>query len=244
MRARIIPFLSLLFFYATGFSQTADEVISKHIAATGGVEKWSKVTSIRYTGTYVMGPGMQAPVTNLLLSKPFKGYYSDFTWQGMTSKQAMRGDSGWSYNPFGGKRMADPLTPNDIRELNLYADPQGLLLNYKEKGFTAEYLGMDDMDGSDVHKVRLTNKAGDMIYYYIDADSYYLLKVVRKLRLKDKEEKSYTVYSDFRKTDYGIVVPFSVQGVDEDGNEQGGPTNFSKVEVNVVVDPATFNQPK
>ncbi|MFN8285536.1 MAG: hypothetical protein U0V74_02225 [Chitinophagales bacterium] len=244
MKAKLLTLPLLFITFLSCFSQTADDIIAKHITATGGIDKWSKVVSIKYSGVYVMGPGMQAPVTSIMLSKPFKGYYSDFSWQGMTSKQAMRGDSGWSYNPFGGKRQADPLTPNDIRELNLYSDPQGLLLNYKEKGFTAEYLGMDDMDGSDVHKLRLTNKAGDMVYYYIDAESYYLLKVVRKLRLKDKEEKSYTVYSDFRKTDYGIVVPFSVQGVDEDGNEQGGPTNYSKVEVNFTVDPVTFNQPK
>lgn len=236
--------LTLVFLTAfSAYSQTADDIIAKHFNATGGVDKWSKVYSLRFTGVYVMGPGMQAPVTNILLNKPFKGFYSDFSWQGMTSRQAMRGDSGWSYNPFGGKRMADPMTPNDIRELNLYYDPQGLLLNYKQKGYSADYLGMDDMDGSDVYKLRLTNQTGDMVYFYIDAESYYILKVARRLRLKDKEEKSYTVYSDFRKTDYGIVVPYSVQGVDEDGNEEGSPTNFSKVEVNVAVDPASFNKP-
>ncbi len=70
------------------------------------------------------------------------------------------------------------------------------------------------------------------------------MKVTRNVRLKDKEEKSYVVYSDFRKTDYGIIVPFSEQSVDENGKEQGGPTNYTKVEVNVPVDASLFNQPK
>src|SRR5271167_2831329 len=94
------------------FAQTADEIINKSFETTGGKEKWAKVNSLRYSGNYVMGPGMLAPVTELEVGKPFKGYYFDFSWQGMTSKTAMRADSGWNYNPFGGKRETDPLSPD------------------------------------------------------------------------------------------------------------------------------------
>lgn len=225
-------------------AQTADDIINKHIAATGGADKWAKVYAVKYSGVYVMGPGMEAPVTEINLSKPFKGYYSDFTWQGMTTQQAMRADSGWNYNPFGGKRESDPLSPNDIRNLNLQYDPQGMLFNYKQKGYTVDYLGMDDMDGADVFKLRLITKEGDMVYYYLDAETYYVLKIVRRIKLAEKEEKSYYVFSDFRKTDYGVVLPFSAQGVDEKGTEQGGPVNITKVEVNGTIDPALFDKPK
>src|SRR5580692_10967780 len=114
-------YLQLLFLFTgyVAFGQTADEIINKHYEATGGRDKWAKVYSIEYTGNYVMGPGMLAPVREVIISKPFKGMYSNFTWQGMTSKSAMRGDSGWSYNPFGGKRETDPLSPNDIRSKDL-----------------------------------------------------------------------------------------------------------------------------
>jgi hypothetical protein len=187
---------------------------------------------------------MEAPVTEVNLSKPFKGYYSDFTWQGMTNKQVMRADSGWSYNPFSGKRETDPLSSDDIRNINLNCDPQGMLFNYAKKGYTVDYLGTDDMDGTEVHKLRLTTRVGDMVYYYIDAESYYILKIARRVKLRDKEEKSQTTFSDFRKTDFGIVLPFSAQQVDEKGNEQGGPINFSKIEVNGTPDVSIFEKPK
>jgi hypothetical protein len=176
--------------------------------------------------------------------KPSLSYYSDFTWQGMTAKTAMQGDSGWSYQPFGGKRETDPLSPNELRSTRLETDPRELLFSYKEKGSTVEYLGTDDMDGSDVYKIRLTTTDGDMLYYYIDTDTYYILKITKRIRFKDKEEKSYTTYSDFRKTDFGVTVPFSSQQVDENGAEQGGPVTFSKIEVNPTIDQAIFENKK
>jgi hypothetical protein len=225
-------------------AQTADDIINKHYEATGGKDKWARVSSVRYTGNYLMGPGMLAPVVHVEMSKPVVTYYGDFSWQGMTAKTVMRGDSGWTYDPFGGKRETDPMSPYELRDTRLGADPQDLLFDYKAKGYSAEYLGTDDMDGSDVHKVRLTTKDGYMIYYYIDAETYFILKISKRLRLKEKEQKSYTTYSDFRKTDFGLILPFSSQQVDENGAEQGGPVNFTKVEVNPSIDVAMFDKPK
>lgn len=241
---RNMLFILLLLAGSRSIAQTADDIINKHFDAIGGKEKWARVTSVRYSGNMTLGPGMLAPVSETRVAKPFKGVLGEFTWQGMTSEHAMRADSGWTYNPFSGKRDADPMSPNDIRGEKLDADPQGLLLNYKEKGYTVEYLGTDDLDGTDVFKLRLTTKEGDMVYYYIDAETYYILKEIHRIKLKDKEEKGYIIFSDFRKTDFGVIVPFSVQDVDENGNEQGGPINFTKVEVNGPVDPAAFDKPK
>lgn len=225
-------------------AQTADDIINKYMEATGGHDKWSHVTSLKCTGTYTLGPGMEAPLTNIMTLKPALAWYSDFTWQGMTAKSVMRGDSGWTYRPFSGKRETDPMSSDEIRNYKLDADPQGLLVDYKAKGYTADFLGTDDVDGSDAFKVRITTPTGDMVYYYIDAETYYILKTEEKIRLKDKEDKSYTVFSDYRKTDYGVTVPFSAQRVDEQGNEQGGPVNYTKVEVNTNIDPSIFDRSK
>ena len=225
-------------------SQTVDEIINKYVEATGGKSLWLKVTSIKATGYYVMGPGMQAPVNYINLNKPFVGVYSDFSWQGMTSKTALKDSNGWFYNPFGGKREADPLSQDKLRSIKLSADPQGILFNYKEKKCTAEYLGLEDFDGVEVHKIRITNAIGDMIYYYIDANTFYILKTVEKVRLAEKEEISTTVYSDFRKTSYGIIYPYTTQSLDEQGNESGGPVQLAKVDVNSSLDIKIFELPE
>lgn len=238
-------FFTVLFFAIsiTISAQTVDEIINKNIEATGGKSLWTKVTSIKASGVYVMGPGMQAPMNFIYLNKPFLGFYSDFSWQGMTSMSALKDSIGWDYNPFGGKREADPLSTDRIRSMKLSADPQGLLFNYKDKKCSAEYLGLEDFDGVEVHKIRVTNVVGDMIYYYIDATSFYILKTVEKVRLSEKEEVSTSVYSDFRKTSFGIIYPYTIQSLNDQGNEAGGPIQFSKVDVNTTLDYKMFEIP-
>ena len=244
MRSISLIFLLICSLSTRLLAITADEVIDKHFEATGGKVNWAKVYSVKYSGYYEMGPGMKAPISSFVCTKPFKGIYSDFSWQGMKSMTALKDAAGWSYNPFGGKRESDPLNPDQIHSINLESDPQGMLFNYKDKGYSVDYLGLDDVDGVEVHKLRLSTKDGDLVYFYLDATSYYILKTTKKIKLKEKEELQSTAYSDFRKTSLGLIVAFSQQGLDENGNESGGPSVYEKVEFNIAPDAALFEKPK
>lgn len=221
-------------------AQTADDIINKYYESTGGRALWAKVTSIKSKGHYVMGPGALAPFEEFTSQA---SSFSSFTWNGMSSKSARKGDAGWSYNPFGGKRVADPMTPDQIRESKLMAEPQGLIYDYAAKGFTAEYLGIEDFDGTDVHKIRLISKQGDMIYYYFDKESGYLLKIYMRIKLSDKEEKSTIHFSDFKKTTFGIILPFARNWANENG-EEGGLVQWKEVDVNANIDAALLEMPK
>ena len=46
------PTLFIVGLFAALFiqAQTADDIINKHIAATGGADKWAKVFSVKYNG--------------------------------------------------------------------------------------------------------------------------------------------------------------------------------------------------
>lgn len=231
--------IALLFSFQT-YAQTADEIINKYFESTGGRALWTKVQSIKSKGHYVMGPGALAPYEEYTSTAQS---FSSFTWNGMTSKSARKGEAGWSYSPFGGKRVADPMTPDQVRESKLMADPQGLIFDYATKGFSAEYLGIEDFDGTDVHKVRLISKQGDMIYYYFDKESGYLLKVYMRIKLSDKEEKSTIHFSDFKKTSFGIILPFARNWANENG-EEGGLVQWKDIEVNTSIDLSLLEMPK
>ena len=239
MKFFMLNFL-MMFYLMVSNAQSADDIINQYIEATGGKALWGKVQSIKHAGHYVMGPGALAPVTNF---QSKENSYSEFTWNGMTSKSARKNNEGWGYNPFGGKRIADPMTKDQIRTDKLMSDVQGLFFDYASKGYNAEYLGTDDFDGTDVHKIRLTTKEGDMIYYYFDKESHYLLKVYMRIKLSDKEQKITTNFSDFKKTKFGIILPFASNWVTDEG-EEGGLTQLTEVEVNTPVDAAKLEMPK
>ena len=61
---------------------------------------------------------------------------------------------------------------DDVRDLLLDADFDGPLVDYKEKGSTVEYLGHDVVDGDDALRLKITLKNGDIIYDYLDPDTF------------------------------------------------------------------------
>jgi hypothetical protein len=217
---------------ATASAQQVDEIIAKYCQATGGRDKWSTVKTMRLYGSIEMAPGLLAPVTIVNSNAPVRLSYFDFTMQGMKMISCMRGNEGWVYEPFEGKREVDPMSPDDVREQILNSDPQDLFINYATKGYTIDYLGMDDIEGVDVHKLRLMTHDGDMVYYYMDATSGYLLKRTIRMRFKDKEKQLSQVYSDYRKISCGLSIPHNIQILGDEGQEQGAPIIITKVEIN------------
>ena len=92
-----------LFFAAFGQAQTAEEIIAKHIAATGGADKWAKVTTMK-SDAKISADG--APNMTIEMSMTVvrdKALRMDVAVMGMTQSSAISGDQGWSTNPFAGK---------------------------------------------------------------------------------------------------------------------------------------------
>jgi len=141
-------------------AQTADELIEKNIQARGGREKLKSVQSARITGKMVMGQGMEAPFTEEK-SRP-SNVRRDFTFQGMTGTMAYDGKNGWQVMPFMGKKDPEPMSADELKEIQDDADIDGPLVDYKTKGNQVEYLGKVDVEGSPAYKLKLTQKSGDV----------------------------------------------------------------------------------
>src|SRR5260370_136735 len=120
------------------FGQTADELIEKNIKAHGGADKMKALKSVRMTGTMKMGP-MEAPFT-ISKSRP-EAVRIDFTVQGMTGTQAYDGTTGWAVMPFMGKKDAEKMSDDQVKDIKDEADFDGPMVDYKAKGNKVEYLG-------------------------------------------------------------------------------------------------------
>jgi outer membrane lipoprotein-sorting protein len=220
-------------------AQTADEIINKNIEARGGKDKIKALQSARMTGKLVMGQGMEAPFT-IEVARPNKSRM-EFTIQGMTGVQAFDGKSGWSVMPFMGKKDPEAMSADESKEMADRGDIDGVLVDYKDKGHTVEYVGKEDVEGTPAYHLKITKKNGDVVHSYIDTESYMEIKEAAKVKQRGQEIEGETVFGDF-KTVEGLVFPFSMEQKAK-GMPGGMTMTFSKVEINPKLEDSRFAMP-
>jgi hypothetical protein len=220
-------------------AQALDDVIAKNVAARGGMDRWQKVTTIRITG--VVNSGGTEIVTLQENKRPAK-IRSEFTIQGMTGVQAWDGGTGWQLMPFGGRRDPELVSAEDLKSLIEDADIEGPLVNWREKGHKVEYLGIESVDGTDAHKIRVTRKNGDFAYFYLDAEHYLEIRIENVRKVRGAEVESRTDIGNYETVD-GLVIPFLFES-GQKGNPSTQKLRVTKVEVNVPIEDSRFAFPK
>jgi outer membrane lipoprotein-sorting protein len=235
----LFPFLILFCFISSVRSQTVDDIINNYIAAVGGMDKLNSVQTLKVTGKF-SGGGMDIPFVETI-KKPY--IRTDITMQGLTMITAYDGTDGWMLNPFQGSKIPEKTTAEQTKQMKDQADFEGKLVNYKEKGSTVELMGKEDMEGSDAYKIKLTDKDGEITYYYIDVASNLIMKETSKRTIKEKEIEFDTYYSDYKPVE-GILIPFSMQVKSNGGRMENQKIVIDSVEINVPVDDSIFKMPE
>ncbi|HEX4964227.1 MAG TPA: hypothetical protein VF173_25615 [Thermoanaerobaculia bacterium] len=224
---------------AAAWAQTADEIIEKHLKAMGGKDKLKAVQSERITGKMVMGQGMEAPFT-MEMSRPNR-MRMEFTFQGMTGVQAFDGKTAWSVMPFMGKTEPEAMPEDETKRLQEQGNMDGLLMDYKEHGRTVELVGKEELEGTPVYKLKVTQKSGDVVYVYIDAEQYMQIKQTGKSKVRGQEVESEVIFGDFKTVD-GLVFPYSIEQKAA-GMPGGMVMTVSKIELNPSVTDARYTMP-
>jgi hypothetical protein len=114
-------------------------------------------------------------------------------------------------------------------------------VDYKAKGNTVEYLGKDKMEGTDVYKLKVTRKNGDVSTLYLDADTFLEIKGEQKRMVRGSEQELETSIGDYKEVD-GLMFPFGIEA-GQKGSPQKQKITIEKVELNVPVEDASFKQP-
>lgn len=226
---------------SAAWAQTADEIIQKNIEAKGGLAKIKAVQTVRMSGKMMMGGGMEAPMI-MELARPGK-LRMEFTFQGMTGIQAYDGKSGWAVMPFMGKKDPEPMSPDDLKQVEDQADIDGMLVDYKEKGHQVEYLGKGEVEGTPVHKLKVTKKNGDLVTLYLDADSFLEIKADGKTSVRGQEVEGETVFGDYKEVG-GLVFPHSIQSKPKGAPDGAGVSiSIASIEINPDLPASRFEMP-
>lgn len=215
------------------YAQTVDEIISKHIEAIGGKEKLSQVKSV-YTENSMEIMGNSVVQKEYLLEG--KGYKSEVEFNGSNIVQCVNDKGGWTINPMMGGTDAQAIPDGIYKSTKPQIYLGGALIDYSAKGYKAELAGKEN--GS--FKIKVT-AAGNETYYFIDATTYFLTKSIMKSEAMGQSVDVTTTYSDHKKTDFGVVLPYTK-------NVDMGMIQFvqkiEKVEANKPIDPKIFDMPK
>ena len=98
---------------------------------------------------------------------------------------------------------------DDLRDLLLDADFDGPLVDYKEKGNTVEFLGHDVVDGDDALRLKVTQKNGDIIYYYLDPDTFLEIRKEVQEFIRGSVRESVVEMGSYKPV-AGVMYPFSI----------------------------------
>jgi hypothetical protein len=220
-------------------AQTAEELVNKNIQAKGGMEKIKAIHSARTVGKVNLGGGFIATVSQENMRPDL--VRQTFSLQGMTAIQAYDGSAGWQIQPFGGHKDPEMMGEDDLRDLLLAADFDGPLVDYKEKGNTVEFLGHDVVDGDDALRLKVTLKNGDILYYYLDPDTFLEIRRESQQFIRGSIREHVLEMGSYKPVN-GVMYPYSLSEGPK-SNPTAQTTTIEKIEVNIPIPNTDFALP-
>lgn len=228
-------------------AQTADEIIDNYLETIGGEENLMNIEAMKSTGK-INFQGMQLPVEmvqsgNKLMSKA--------NFQGMDFYQAVYdGETLWKTNQMtmAAEEFTAEETANFALDMNDFPDA---LVNYKDKGYTVELIGSEEMEGTDTFKIKLTKEPlmidgkeqESVSFYYFEKENFVPIAIESTIMQgPGKGQISITKLSDYQEVD-GIYFPFSTEQTVK-GQPGGMQITLETIILNPTIDDTIFAFPE
>lgn len=228
--------IGLLFTALSLQAQDLDKILKNHFEAVG--QKQLSEVNAFIMKAKINQMNMELPMV-MKVKRPNK-FRMEMTLQGQEMVQAYDGENGWMVAPWMSMEPQD-LVGDQLKQAMEQADIDGALWNYKDKGHSAELVGKEDMEGTEVYNIKLTKKEGDVQNYYVDTETFILLKIKSKIMAQGTEVEVESMFGNYKQFDNGIVMPMSI----EQKTSMGSATIvIEEVEFGVELDDAIFTRPK
>jgi hypothetical protein len=233
--------LFLSTFGFTANAQTADEIINKYITTIGGAEKLKALKGVKMEMSTNQG-GMEIPVE--VVQMPAGKMYVKINLQGKEITQmAYDGTNAWTTNFMTMKAEKMDAESTENMKLN-DADFPDELLDYKIKGYKAEFVGKETKEGTECYKIKFTKKpttiAGiktdEVTFYFFETENNLVIATETEIKEGSmKGQKATSTKSDYQEVD-GIFFPFSM-------SQFGQPLKVKKITLNPAIDAKVFAFP-
>jgi hypothetical protein len=239
-RTRIALSALLLGFAAQADAYTAEELAAKNIDARGGATALAAVQNVRLSGQLIVNGG-QITLGVVETRRQPDSIRSEATLQGLTQVESYDGKDGWKIDPFQGRKDPERTSPDDLKGLIEDAQIGGPLEDYKSRGATLEYAGTEDIDGTAAHKLKLTQKNGDVQYVYLDPDYFLEIRVESQRSVRGAKQTVITDLGEYEKISGVFWATAITRG--RKGDRDPAKILYDKVEVNIPLDAGYFSFP-
>src|SRR5947209_906769 len=141
---------------------SATDIVSKNVAARGGLQAWRAVQTMSLVGKLGAGGDQRVPLPASLTAKksglkdfpvrradevflPFvmelkrpRKMRMELQFNGQTAVQVFDGNNGWKLRPFLNRRVVEPYTADEMKIASLQQDLDGPLVDYATNGTRVE----------------------------------------------------------------------------------------------------------
>jgi len=228
--------LFFAFAFITAHAQTVDEIVQKYANAVGGLDNFKKIKTAKFSGT-ASAQGNEFPLTVQIING--RAMRTDVEVMGQTITNAYKDGKGWKINPYAGAPTATDATSDELYEFKIQGSLTSQLMDYKDRGYKAELLGQEDVQGAKTYKIKLTTDDNKTTTYFVDANTYALVKTIGMRSLMGQEMELETYYSEVK--DVGNVK-FSMMRSVQSGGQTIQEVHFDKIELDVPIDEKIFDK--
>jgi outer membrane lipoprotein-sorting protein len=220
--------------------ETLDQILAKNYESRGGLEKLKSIQTVKIKGKIVQSMmNLEMPL-ELWYKKPNK-IRMESSFQGRKVVQGYDGKIAWWIMPFLGTDDPQEMAEDQAREVKEMAESMDPLVDYKDKGYKLELVGKEDMEGTEVYKLKMTRKNDKIEYYCLDTESGIELKNSSYRKQGDSEILVETYSGDYQEVD-GLMMAFQMEV--KANNQTSVSMTFSEFKFNEDMDDSLFSMPE
>lgn len=220
---------------------SAADIVTKNVAARGGLEAWRAVKTMSLSGKMAAGGNQRATlhvpteahatvVTRKtdepqLPSRRIDEVYLPFLMElarpgkmrfelrvaGKTALQVYDGANGWKLRPYLNRLDVEPYTAEEMKVASMQSELDGLLVDYAAKGTRIASDGIEKVEGRNTYKLKLTLKNGDVTHVWVDAQTFLETKIEGQPRRLDGTDHLVEVYYRDYRVVDGLKIPFGLE---------------------------------
>jgi hypothetical protein len=227
---------------ASAANLTAAQIVSKNVAARGGLKAWRAVHTLTLSGRLEAGGKENETLPFVMKMKRPRLSRLEISFEGKTAQQVYDGKQGWKVRPFLGRDEVESFTPTEAKAAKEWQELDGPLVDYAKKGIKVKLQGTESVEGYRTYKLMLTMKDGEEKHVWIDAKSFLERKIDGEPRMMDGKLRKVDIFYRDYKTENGLTIPRVLETV-IDGGKQPHKMYVERVAINQSMENALFAKP-